>query len=133
MPVGVKKLAQNAEEIRTTSTVEEIEQELPESYDLVLVRRYEPDLLEIRYGLTLPSQLIRRYAKLAAHRAETERLQDGSWYAEIPGFSGVWAQGDSEEEVIGELETVVRDWALLKIQDKDRNLPIIGLIDLNEL
>ncbi len=94
---------------------------------------YEPDPLEVLYGRPLPAQLIRRYAMLAAHRADTERLEDGSWYAEIRNFPGAWAQADSEEGAIKELETVVRDWTLLKIQDKDRDLPVIDEIDLNIL
>ncbi len=70
---------------------------------------------------------------LAASRADTERLDDGGWYAEVPGFPGVWAQEDSESEVIKQIETVVRDWTVLKILDKDRDLPVIGMIDLNVL
>lgn len=126
-PKQAKNFERNVQRIPATSADEATE------YRIVLVRQYEPDVLEVRYGLALPSQLVRKYALLAAGRAETERLQDGTWYAEIPGFPGVWAQGESEEEVVRELETVVRDWALLKIQDKDRDLPIIGLINLNVL
>ncbi len=70
---------------------------------------------------------------LAALRADTERLDDGSWYADIRGFPGVWAQGDSEDEAREEIETVVRDWTVLKILDEDRDLPVIGMIDLNVL
>lgn len=126
-PKQANNVERNVQRIPTTSVAEEAE------YRIVFVQQYQSDPLEARYGLTLPSQLIKRYAMLAAQRAEAEQLQDGSWYAEIPGFPGVWAQGKSEAEVVRELETVVRDWALLKIQDKDRDLPIIGLIDLNVL
>lgn len=125
--------ALNVEEIETAFPLEEIRQRLPDGDRILRALQYEPDPLEIRYGRPLPVQLIKRYAMLAAHRGETERLEDGSWYAEIRGFPGVWAQGDSEKEVIKELETVVRDWTLLKIQDKDRDLPIVGMIDLNML
>lgn len=81
----------------------------------------------------LPMQLIEKYARLAARRGQIEQLEDGSWYAEIRDFPGVWAQGDSEEEVLKELRAVVRDWTLLKIEDRDRDLPEVGTLDLNVL
>lgn len=90
-------------------------------------------MLEVHYGRPLPIQLIGRYAMLVAWRAETERLDDGSWYADSRNFPGVWAQGASEKEALKELESVVRDWALLKIANQDKDLPIIGQIDLNVL
>ncbi len=94
---------------------------------------YEADPLEVHFGRSLPVQLIRRYARLAARRADTERLEDGTWFASIQGFPGVWAQGESEEEVLKEIESVVRDWTCFKIVDKDRDLPVIDTIDLNVL
>ena len=81
----------------------------------------------------LPMQLIERYARLAARRGQTEQIEDGSWYAEIPLLPGVWAQADSEDEVLRELEAVVRDWTLLKLEDRDRDLPEIDTINLNVL
>jgi predicted RNase H-like HicB family nuclease len=129
---------QNAEEIHTAYRVEEIDieelrQRVPEVDRVLAALDLEPDPLEVRYGRPLPVQLIRRYAMLAAWRAETERLDDGSWYAEIRGFPGVWAQGNSEREALKELESVVRDWVLLKVVDQDNDLPIIDEIDLNAL
>lgn len=81
----------------------------------------------------IPVQLIEKYARLAAQRGQVERLEDGSWYAEIRGFPGVWAQGNSEEDVLRELKAVVRDWTLLKIEDRDRDLPEIDTLNLNVL
>lgn len=114
-------------------TPEQVRELFPGVERVLRAARYEPDPLEVYYDRPLPVQLIKRYAMLAALRADTERLGDGSWYAEIRGFPGVWAQGDSESEAIEEIETVVRDWATLKILDKDRDLPVIGMIDLNVL
>lgn len=129
---------QNAEDIHTAFRVEEIDieelrQKVPEVDRVLAAMDLEPDPLEVRYGRPLPVQLIARYAKLAALRADTERLESGAWYAEIRGFSGVWAEGASEEEAVKELESVVRDWTLLKIMDEDRDLPVVDLIDLNVL
>lgn len=129
---------QNAEDIHTASRVEEIDieelkQRVPEVDRVLAALDLPSDPLEVRYGRPLPVQLITRYAKLAALRADTERLESGDWYAEIRGFPGVWADGASEEEAAKKLESVVRDWALLKIMDGDRDLPVVDLIDLNVL
>ncbi len=95
--------------------------------------RVHRSLQEVESFPRLPMQIIERYSQAAARHADTERLEDGGWYAEIPKFVGVWAQGDSEEEATKRLEAVVRDWTLLKIQDRDRDLPVIEEIDLNVL
>jgi predicted RNase H-like HicB family nuclease len=128
-PTPVEEM--NIEEIVLPLSAEEVKERLPYIERIISALDYEPDPLEIYCGRPLPVQLIKRYAKRAARRARTERLDDGSWYAEIRNFPGVWAQSDSEEGVVREIETVVRDWALLKIRDKDRDLPIIDEIDLN--
>ncbi|MBA3792566.1 MAG: type II toxin-antitoxin system HicB family antitoxin [Rubrobacter sp.] len=119
--------------IETSLSPEQLRQQFPDVVRVLRAARYEPDPIEVYYDRPLPVQLIKRYAMLAASRADTERLDDGGWYAEVPGFPGVWAQEDSESEVIKQIETVVRDWTVLKILDKDRDLPIIGMIDLNVL
>ncbi len=92
---------------------------------------YIPDPLELRYGLTLPTQLTRKYARRAAGYAKAKQLEDGSWFATISGFRGVWEQAAAEEEALGGIEGVVLDWVLLKLEDGDGDLPIVDGIDLN--
>lgn len=55
----------------------------------------------------------------AIESAEYKKLADGSWFAEIPGFQGVWANGDSVEHCRTELFTVLEEWLLLKVRDGD--------------
>ena len=81
----------------------------------------------------LPMQLIRQYAEAAARRAVTRGLEDGSWFAEIEGFPGVWASEPSQKQVLDVLEEVVYEWVLLKIRDEDRDLPVLESLDLNAL
>jgi predicted RNase H-like HicB family nuclease len=133
MTTITKERATSRRVIELALTPEQVKELFPGVERVLRAARYEPDPMEAYYGRTLPVQLIKRYAMLAALRADTERLDDGSWYAEIPGFPGVWAQGGSESEAIKEIETVVRDWTVLKILDKDKDLPVIGMIDLNVL
>ena len=60
--------------------------------------------------------MIREYISKAMTGAQYETLSDdGSWYGEIPGFQGVWANCDTLEECRTELEEVLEDWLLLRI------------------
>lgn len=133
MTTVTKERATNRWTIDIALTPEQLREHFPGVERILSAARYEPDPVEAYYDRPLPVQLIRRYALLATLRAVTERLGDGSWYAEVPELPGVWAQADSKSEAVKEIETVVRDWAVLKILDKDRNLPVIGMIDLNVL
>lgn len=82
----------------------------------------------------LPMQIIEKYAEIAAWRhGVLKRLPDGEWFAVVPGFEGVWASESSREQTLEALEEVVLDWAILKIQHKDRDLPVVEEIDLNVL
>ena len=63
--------------------------------------------------------MIIEYCQKAIQRVEYKKLDDGSWFAEIPGFQGVWANGDSVEQCRNELFTVLEEWLLLKVRDGD--------------
>src|SRR5512132_3901621 len=84
-------------------------------------------------GRELPTQLIEKYVERAMLRAETKQYPDGHWFAEIPGFLGVWASQASEEATEAELRETLHEWVLLKIRDKDRDLPMVDSINLNVL
>jgi predicted RNase H-like HicB family nuclease len=80
----------------------------------------------------LPMQIIRQYAERAAWRhGALKRLPDGGWFATIPDFEGVWASETSRQQTLEALEEVVLDWAIMKIQHKDKDLPDLEEIDLN--
>ena len=76
---------------------------------------------------------IRRYALLAASDAVAEIDDEGRWSLSIPLMPGVWAEAGSFVDARTELEEVVYDWAILKVQDRDGDLPIVRDIDLNTL
>ncbi len=66
--------------------------------------------------------MLRNYMQTAMHRAEYEILpEDGSFYGEIPGFDGVYANADRLEECREQLEEVLEEWILLRVS---RNLPL---------
>ncbi|MFW6174096.1 MAG: hypothetical protein ACOC5T_10175 [Elusimicrobiota bacterium] len=39
-----------------------------------------------------------QYIQKALEKAEYKKLDNGSWFAEIPGFKGVWANGPNVVE-----------------------------------
>ena len=65
------------------------------------------------------------YITAALRRAHYELLPDGEGiYAEIPGLSGVWANGETVEETREDLRLALEGWIALALS---RNLPIPGL------
>jgi len=81
----------------------------------------------------LPDQLIDRYVASAMRRAWTERLDDGTWYAEVEILRGVLANGETEEETLKRLRKAIEGWVIYKIEDQDRDIPVLDSIDLNRL
>ena len=81
----------------------------------------------------VPKQLLTKYMKSAMKRAIPEQLEDETWYADIPEFTGVWANGDSAQDCLTTLEEVLLDWLLIKIEHEDRDIPRVDGIDLNVL
>jgi len=71
------------------------------------------------------------YVFQALKSAKCEMLGDGSWYGEIPGFDGAWGKGADQEICRKNLQEVLYEWLLLKLKDKDHDIPKLGDIDLN--
>ncbi|MBI1955638.1 MAG: type II toxin-antitoxin system HicB family antitoxin [Acidobacteria bacterium] len=66
--------------------------------------------------------MLRNYMQAAMRQAKYEILpDDGSFYGEIPGFAGVWANAKTLEGCREELEEVLEEWVLLGVS---RNLPL---------
>jgi predicted RNase H-like HicB family nuclease len=65
------------------------------------------------------------YAQKAIEKAVYKRLDNGTWFAEIPGFPGVWANGRTVEACRKELWGVLEEWIILKLRDREP-IPRIG-------
>ncbi len=52
-------------------------------------------------------------------RARYKILKDRSYFGEIPGFKGIWANAKNLEDCRKELQEVLEDWLLLKIRDRE--------------
>jgi predicted RNase H-like HicB family nuclease len=63
--------------------------------------------------------MLTEYLNAALKKAEYKKIDDGTWYADIPGFAGVWANADSVEGCRSELREVLEEWLVLKIRDED--------------
>ncbi len=70
------------------------------------------------------------YLRAAMRRARYEILSDdGSFYGEIPGFAGVYANAATLEECRDMLESVLEAWMLFRIS-RGMALPVVDGIDL---
>ncbi|OWY63484.1 HicB family protein [cyanobacterium TDX16] len=71
------------------------------------------------------------YIQTAMHQAKYEILaEDNSFYGEIPGFQGVWANAPTLEACREELQSALEDWLVVRIADR-LPLPVVNDIDLN--
>jgi len=73
--------------------------------------------------------MLNQYIGKVLERSEYKRLDDQTWFAEIPEFKGVWANGPTVERCRNELAEVLEEWLLLKLRDKDP-IPVIDGIEI---
>jgi len=78
--------------------------------------------------------MILEYCDKAIEKAEYKKLDDGTWFAEIPGFQGVWANGNTVEACRKELITVLEEWLVLMLRDQNRIPELDGLrLEIREM
>ena len=74
--------------------------------------------------------MLTQYVRAAMHQAKYEILpDDGTFYGEIPGFNGVYANAATLEGCRDELESVLEAWMLFRIS-RNLALPIVDGIEL---
>lgn len=73
--------------------------------------------------------MLSEYIKAAMHRATYEKIDDGTYFAEIPSFDGLWANAQTLEAARDELEEVLEGWIILGLR-LGHILPIVNGIDL---
>lgn len=64
-----------------------------------------------------PEVSLAEYVRKAMLHATYEVLSDGTFYGEIPGFQGVWANAPTHETCVEELRSALEDWVLLCVGD----------------
>ena len=66
--------------------------------------------------------MLSKYILSAMKKARYEILEDdNTYYGDIPGFKGVYANADTLEDCREELEEVLEEWILFRVS---RNLPL---------
>jgi predicted RNase H-like HicB family nuclease len=73
--------------------------------------------------------MIRQYVEQALRQASYDKLEDGSFCAEVAGLRGVLATGDTLEACRDQLAEVVEEWVLVRIAN-GLDVPTIGGIDV---
>ena len=70
------------------------------------------------------------YVRAAMRRATYEILSDdNTFYGEIPGFQGIWANADTLEACREELQEVLEEWIFFRIS-RNLSLPVVEGIEL---
>jgi len=78
--------------------------------------------------------MIVEYCQKAMEKAQYKKLEDGTWFADIPGFTGVWANAATVEKCRNELISVLEEWLILKLRDGDPIPEIAGIrLEIKEL
>lgn len=72
--------------------------------------------------------MLQTYIQKAMQKAQYKKLEDGSWFAEVPGLQGVWANGHSVESCRDELSEVIEEWLFLKIYDHNEIPVLDGIV-----
>ena len=74
--------------------------------------------------------MLTSYIQGAMRQAKYEILpEDGTFYGEIPGFQGVWANAATLEACREELQEVLEEWILFRVSEK-LDLPVVDGVEL---
>ncbi len=73
--------------------------------------------------------MIRQYVEAALGRARYDKLEDGTFCAEVPRLRGVIATGQTLEECRNQLADVVEEWVLVRVA-RGLAVPPLGRIEV---
>jgi predicted RNase H-like HicB family nuclease len=74
--------------------------------------------------------MLTNYIQAAMRQATYQLLEDGTFYGEIPGVQGVYANAERLEACRELLQEVLEGWIILGLR-LQHSLPVIDGIDLN--
>lgn len=72
------------------------------------------------------------YIAKSVEKASYEKMENGRYFAAIPGFKGLWAEGKIIEAARRELISTLEDWVLLAFRFGD-HVPVVAGIDFNKI
>lgn len=73
--------------------------------------------------------MLTEYIRAAMSHAVYEILSDGTFYGEIPGFQGVYANAKTLEACRAELQDVLEGWIVLGLR-LGHPLPVVDGVEL---
>jgi predicted RNase H-like HicB family nuclease len=73
--------------------------------------------------------MIREYVDAALRGARYEKLEDGTFYGEVPKLRGVLAVGPNLEACRNQIAEVVEEWVLVRVA-KGLPVPPLGKIEV---
>lgn len=71
--------------------------------------------------------MLTEYIHAAMHHATYKQLGDGTYYGEIPGLDGLYANAPSLEACHDELRSALEDWMLFGLANGFSIPPIDGI------
>lgn len=84
---------------------------------------FPPELESCSYGDAL-QRLVEQWADIALSHAIVREIEDPSGLiARVVGVKGSWGFGQSAGEALAELRTSLVDWASIKLEDGDDDIP----------
>lgn len=73
------------------------------------------------------------YIAKAVEKARYEKMENGRYFATIPRFKGLWAEGKMIEAARRELIETLEDWILISFR-RGYAVPVLpGVADLNQI
>lgn len=72
--------------------------------------------------------ILLQYCEKALQKAQYKKLDDGTWFADIEGFQGVWGNGLTVEECRQDLLEVLEEWLILKRNGKIREIWVFSKV-----
>ena len=77
--------------------------------------------------------MLSEYITQKLREARYKILEDKSYFGEIPGLKGVWANAKNLEDCRRELQEVLEDWLILKMRSGNKIPGFIFKVDRREL
>ncbi len=73
-----------------------------------------------KYGTCYHEDMLSEFIERKLKSARYKLLKDGSYFGEVPGLKGVWANATNLEDCREELREVLEDWLFLKVRAGER-------------
>ena len=74
-----------------------------------------------------------QYLNAAMKKAEFDRMENGEYFASIPGFDGLWASGHTRDEASHDLYSALDGWLDVHLRVGRQSIPAIEGVDINSL